>query len=210
MKMVMTTMIPVAESLSPALTMARVNFHTESEALEREKYICKQHLIWMEGNYVDPGHKNYLWGVWFWLYLVSTLEQGINDLYGAGVGSGSSREAKAFLTDKPCGCSPPPNLQENLFSFMLIKALVSNSVLFTMFIISILNSQIQPQNVWENIPHWNHPPLNFEVQNLASNSVQLTMFIISSMIGSRTMAGGGEVGAGVVVDQSLVMRVIIF
>ena len=25
--------IPVAESLSPALTMARVNFHTESEAL---------------------------------------------------------------------------------------------------------------------------------------------------------------------------------
>ena len=35
MVMAMMMTIPVAESLSPALTMARVNFHTESEALEQ-------------------------------------------------------------------------------------------------------------------------------------------------------------------------------
>ena len=207
MKMVMTTVIPVAESLSPALTMARVNFHTESEALEREKYICKQHLIWMEGNYVDPGHKNYLWGVWFWLYLVSTLEQGINVPVWRRRRLWLLQRSKSVSHWQALWLLPSSESEENLFSFMLVKALASNSVLFTMFIISILNSQIQPQNVWENIPH---SPLKFEVQNLASNSVQLTMFIISSMIGSRTMAGGGEVGAGVVVDQSLVMIVIIF
>ena len=33
-KMMIRMKIPVAESLSPALTMARVKLHTESEALE--------------------------------------------------------------------------------------------------------------------------------------------------------------------------------
>ena len=69
---------------------------------------------------------------------------------------------------------------------------------------NVTSKCLEPLNALTSWTCWNHPPFNFVVQNLASSSVQLTMFIISSMIGSRTIAGGGDVGAGVVVDQSLI------
>ena len=134
--------IPVTESLSPALTMARVNFHTESEALMGFGAFNRKH----SSREIPIRCKS--------------LATGVDDLAPTCMALALAPAPQNLTQTRSSRTNPGVHLRRTL-----------KMPLIEIFEVSLYK------------------------QNLASNSVQLTIFIISSMMGSRTIGGGGDVGA---------------